>query len=328
MQYDIEGAWALLRTCNYRCDYCFLSERALGEKIRVHATPAQWRAAFDDTGKTWLVHLTGGEPSHYPEFAEVCAALSEGHYLSLNSNLTGSSITDFAQRVDPARVSYINAGLHPEERARRQGEDLFLRHAELLVRRGFPIMVSVVATPEVLRDFEAIIDFLRPVGLMPIPKLMQGKVQKQRYPDAYTAGERRLFRDYSRLAERAYPVLFDDSRIAERPSIDAPTGRNFLRGLAEYRGRLCNAGMEYVKIEADGRVDRCGDGVQLGNLLDRTVQFATAPAPCDRRHCFYVCEKYTARAARNAIAPEPLPGLMAAFADGLRRRFSAWTTPG
>ncbi len=326
MQYDIEGAWALLRTCNYRCDYCFLSERALGEKIRVHATPAQWRAAFDDTGKTWLIHLTGGEPSHYPEFAEICATLSERHYLSLNSNLTGASLNDFAERIDPARVSFINAGLHPAERARRQGGAAFLRHAELLVRRGFPVMVSVVATPEVLRDFEAIIDLLRPVGLMPIPKLMQGKVQRQRYPDAYTASERRLFRDYSRLAERAYPELFDDSGIAERPSIDAPVGRNFLRGLPNYRGRPCNAGMEYVKIEADGRVDRCGDGVPLGNLLAGDVQFAAAPAPCDRRHCFYVCEKYTARAAREVALPAQAPTPVAAFAANLRRRFSAWTT--
>lgn len=325
MQYDIEGAWALLRACNYRCDYCFLSEKALGEKIRVHATPEQWRAAFDDTGKTWLIHLTGGEPSHYPDFAEVCATLAERHYLSLNSNLTGSSIIDFAARVDPARVSYINAGLHPAERARKQGEAVFLRHAELLARRGFPIMVSVVATPEVLRDFATIVDFLRPTGLMPIPKLMQGKVRKQRYPEAYTAGERRLFRYYSKLAERAYPALFDDN-ILERPSIDAPTGRNFRRGLPDYRGRPCNAGMEYVKIEADGRVDRCGDGVPLGNLLDRTVQFAAAAAPCDRRHCFYVCEKYTARAARDSAAPERQPAPMAAFAATLRRRLSAWTT--
>lgn len=126
MQYDVEGAWQLLHTCNYRCDYCFLSDAKLGEKLQVHATPQEWRAAFDDTGKTWLVHLTGGEPSHYPGFAELCALLAERHYLSLNSNLTGPSLTRFAELVDPARVSFINAGLHPAERARKQGEAIFL----------------------------------------------------------------------------------------------------------------------------------------------------------------------------------------------------------
>ncbi|HWA48005.1 MAG TPA: radical SAM protein [Dongiaceae bacterium] len=296
MRYDIEGAWALLRTCNYRCDYCFLNERLLGEKIQTHATPAEWRAAFDATGKTWMVHLTGGEPTLYPDFAEIGALLAERHYLSLNSNLTGPSIVDFATRVDPARVSFINAGLHPMERARKQGHDAFLRHAHLLLECGFPIMVSVVATPAVLRDFEAIAASLRPIGLMPIPKLMQGKVGGRRYPDSYTAKERALFRRYSRRAEATYPELF---KAAERPTIDPPIGRDFLDGLPDRRGQLCAAGMKYVRIEADGRVERCGDGPPLGNLLHGDVRFATEAAPCDRRHCFYVCERYSAPAQRQ-----------------------------
>lgn len=301
MRYDVEGAWQLLHTCNYRCDYCFLSDAKLGEKIQVHATPEQWRAAFDDTGKTWLVHLTGGEPSHYPGFAELCALLAERHYLSLNSNLTGPSLTRFAELVDPARVSFINAGLHPAERARKQGEAIFLRHVALLAERGFPVMVTVVATPDVLRGFEQIIESLRPIGLMPIPKLLQGRYGRRRYPEGYTAEERRLFTHYLKRAERTYPALFDDA--AERPSIDPTIGRKFLRGRLDYRGRLCAAGQDYVKIGANGQVERCGSGPSMGNLLDRTVQFAAGPAPCDRSHCFYVCEKFTARAVPKREAP-------------------------
>lgn len=310
MQYDVEGAWQLLRTCNYRCDYCFLTDAALGEKVRVHATPAQWRSAFDDTGKIWLVHLTGGEPTHYPGFADLCALLAERHYLSLNSNLTGPSIAGFAERVDPSRVSFINAGLHPAERARKQGHAIFLRHVELLAKRGFPVMVTVVATPEVLADFEQIVESLRPTGLVPFPKLLQIKRGPRRYPRDYTARERHLFRHYSRLAERTHPALFDDA--AARPSIDPTIGRDFLRSTPDYRGRLCSAGLEYVKIEPDGRVERCGNGTPLGNLLDRTLQLASGPAPCDRSHCFYVCEKYT-----NSAAPRPADPIGAMIA-GMR----------
>jgi MoaA/NifB/PqqE/SkfB family radical SAM enzyme len=284
-----------------------VNDRLLGEKIQTHATPAEWRAAFDATGKTWMVHLTGGEPTLYPDFAEVSALLAERHYLSLNSNLTGASIADFAERVDPARVHFINAGLHPEERARKQGHDAFLRHAALLVERGFPLMVSVVATPEVLNDFARIVDSLRPIGLMPIPKLMQGTSRGRRYPDSYTPAQRRQFRDHSRLAEAAYPQLF--GAVAARPTIDPPLGRDYLRALPDHGGEMCTAGMEYVRIEADGRVERCGDGPSLGNLLRGDVRFATGPAPCDRRHCFYVCERYTTRAAPRQEAP--VAGLIA-----------------
>ena len=55
MQYDVEGAWQVLHTCNYRCDYCFLTNAALGEKVRVHATPAQWRSDAATDGPVRLL---------------------------------------------------------------------------------------------------------------------------------------------------------------------------------------------------------------------------------------------------------------------------------
>ena len=102
MNYGIEGDWQLLNTCNYRCKYCFFSGDQLGEKLRVFTSPAEWRSAFDATNQTWLLHLTGGEPSIYPNFAELCEQLTVHHYISLNSNLTNASFAEFVRRVDPS----------------------------------------------------------------------------------------------------------------------------------------------------------------------------------------------------------------------------------
>src|ERR1051325_5346489 len=123
MRYDIEADFILLRTCNYRCDYCFVSTEKLGEKLVVHATPETWCAAFDGTGQTWMIHITGGEPTLYPGFGELAASLSQRHYLSLNSNLTGRELGAFAERVDPTRVALVNAGYHHVERRARNGEE-------------------------------------------------------------------------------------------------------------------------------------------------------------------------------------------------------------
>jgi len=101
-----------------------------------------------------LLHLTGGEPSIYPDFPELCDLLSQDHYLSVNSNLTHPSINSFAERVHPSRVHYVNAGLHPTERSRHSGYSQFIRHADLLRKKGFPLFVSLVATPDVLARFE------------------------------------------------------------------------------------------------------------------------------------------------------------------------------
>jgi hypothetical protein len=76
---------------------------------------------FDSTGKTWLLHLTGGKPFAYRGFVELCAALTRNHLLSLNSNVTAGRVRAFAQTVGPQRVEYIHCGVHPEEREKRQG---------------------------------------------------------------------------------------------------------------------------------------------------------------------------------------------------------------
>ena len=102
------------------------------------------------------------------------------------------------------------------------------------------------------------------------------------------------------LAEKANPQLFGRSLFGgarERPSIDPTMGRDHLMKSPNYRGQMCTAGRDFVVIMPEGEVQRCGVGSNIGNLLDGTVTFRTEATPCDRVHCFYFCEKVTARAA-------------------------------
>lgn len=299
MLYDIEADLVLLRTCNYRCDYCFVPEAELGEKLVVHATSQAWQAAFDRTEKTWMIHITGGEPTLYPGFAELAELLSRRHYLSLNSNLTGRAVAGFAGRVDPARVALINAGFHPAERHVRNGEELFLRNVTMLRTRGFPIMISVVATPEILADYDAVIATLAPTGLTPMPKVLHGVHRGERYPEAYSPEDRQEFRRRSLVAEQSYPNLFGPDGL--HPSIDLTLDRNHLDRRTKYIGQLCTAGRDMVRIDPDGTVYRCAvKGPSMGNLLQGTWVGAPASAPCDRNYCVYFCDKYTARARNEA----------------------------
>jgi MoaA/NifB/PqqE/SkfB family radical SAM enzyme len=301
MRYDIEADFILLRTCNYRCDYCFVPGARLGEKIVVHAPPAAWSAAFDRTGRTWMIHITGGEPTLYPEFAELAALLSRRHYLSLNSNLTGRELAGFAERVDPARVALINAGYHPAERHARRGEDLFLRNAALLRERGFPVMISVVATPEVLADYDSIVAAVAPTGLAPMPKALHGMYRGARHPAAYSDDDRREFRRRSLAAEQGYPNLFEPEGL--HPSIDLTRDRAHLDRRVQYVGKPCAAGRDLVRIDPDGSVHRCAiKGPAMGNLLHGTWRQAAACSPCDRSYCVYFCDKYTAKARSEAAA--------------------------
>ncbi len=302
MKYDIEADWHLLDTCNYRCAYCFLSPDTLGSKLRTFASADEWRSAFDLSENVWLLHMTGGEPSIYPEFVELCESVTVNHYISVNSNLTQPSLARFADRIDPARVSFINAGLHLEERERRSGHGAFLRNADRLLRCGFPILVSAVATPTALARFEEAIRLLQPIGLFPIPKLFRGTCDGKTYPQGYSLLDRERFQRFSRMAREAYAPLL--AKMAQRPSIDICNDHAFLDGLPTYTGSMCEAGDRFVYIKPNGDVFRCGAQHFQGNLLVGQFARRSGASPCNSQHCYYFCNKYSDAATRSVAVPE------------------------
>ena len=281
MRYDIEADWELLHTCNYRCEYCFFPPAVLGEKLTVHGEPEVWRRAFDRTGLTWLVHITGGEPTIYPRFAELCQLLTATHYLSFNTNLTHPSVVEVAKRVDPSRVNFINAGLHAEERERRKGLTKFLEYAACLKERNFPIFISIVATPDVLSRVDEVIALTEPIGLTPIPKLMRGPYQGGIYPGAYSAKERSTFIEFATRARESYGSMLRG--LSEKPSIDVFGDENYLYGVPRFRGRLCSAGDKFVNVQTDGKIYRCErkQSNYLGNILDGSFRQRTGKSSCD-----------------------------------------------
>ena len=302
MKYDIEADWHLLDTCNYSCSYCFFGPEVLKSKLRKYAAPSDWQSAFDVTGNIWLLHMTGGEPSIYSDFAELCEALTARHYISLNSNLTHRSLVAFSQRIDPSRVSFINAGLHLEERENRAGNETFLRHAELLRGEGFPIVVSLVATPTALDRFEEAIALLQPIGLFPVPKLFRGSIGQRAYPKDYSEAQKNRFRAFSQLARDHYGSQL--ARMSERPSIDMLNDDAFLEGLPTYTGSLCEAGARFVHIKPNGDVFSCAGGPWQGNILSDTFVRQSGLAPCNSSHCYYFCNKYS-RLGQSMSANDP-----------------------
>jgi MoaA/NifB/PqqE/SkfB family radical SAM enzyme len=291
VRYDIEADWQLLNTCNYRCDYCFFPPSVLGSPLPRFRDPAAWRRAFDKTRLTWLLHVTGGEPTVHPGFAELCATLTKKHYLSLNTNLSHASIYDFAERVNPARVSFINAGFHYDERMRRSGAEKFVRHLSHLTEHGFPIFVSVVATPRALERMEEIVELLAPTGTHPVPKLLRGMHEGKHFPADYTPVDHERFKLHARFAREFYAPLL--ASMPEAPSIDPFGDDALLGGVPSYAGRNCEAGRRFVAIKPDGAVMRCSDQTPLGNLLQGTFARRLQATPCDTNYCYYFCKKHT-----------------------------------
>ncbi len=299
MDYDVEADWQLLDTCNYRCGYCFFDAERLGRKLRPAADAATWEAAFARTGRRWLLHITGGEPSLYPELADLALRLSQRHHLSFNTNLTGPAIGAMAQVVDPARVSFINAGLHPFEQARHAGRDRFLKNLDLCRSGAFasssrssrPRPCSPISTPSRASSRPRASRWCRRrCALWSTGAAIPTPIPRRNAPRS-APGRRR----------RGAPMPPCWGRASSPPSMSSPTRPSSMAS-RKFRGWSCAAGSRFVRIETDGTVYRCGENTRLGNLLDGSLRLLGGPRTCDTSFCFYFCQKY---------AVPPAPGLMA-----------------
>ena len=291
MQYDVEADWVLLTTCNFRCAYCFVPLPDLASKLSTHGTHDQWTEGFDATNKTWLLHVTGGEPTLYPGFVDLCEKLAERHYLSLNSNLSHRCIETFAERINPERVHFINAAVHTDARPSRKSLDGFIGRAQKLQSRRFHVLVSSVMTPAIIRNFPEISAYFESHGLSLTPKVMREHFAGKIYPGAYSPEEKSLIREYLVKAQRNHASV--TAAMGEMPTINMLADQTLLDSVRIYRGKLCGSGHNFVRIEPDGSVIRCGSGAQLGNILLKNVALLDAPKPCDSFYCPYFCEKYT-----------------------------------
>jgi MoaA/NifB/PqqE/SkfB family radical SAM enzyme len=291
LNYDVEADWVLLTACNLRCDYCFVSLTALGARVAVHGTNAQWADAFDAGGKTWLLHITGGEPFIYPDFVNLCERLAQKHFLSINSNLSHRSVVAFANAIDPARVHYVHAALHYAERATKASLQAFVDRVRLLQDRRFNVLVSAVMTPAMVEVLPKIAADLEAQGIFLIPKVMRAKYGDRRYPAAYTSTEKRLTLAHLAHARDKCSGLM--RAMGETPTLNLLADGRFFGNYRRYRGKLCGSGFNFVRIEPDGAVLRCGSGESLGNTLAGNVRLLKAPKLCDTTYCPYFCEKYT-----------------------------------
>lgn len=290
-KYDIEADWMILTTCNFRCAYCFVPLPALEAKRTTYGVNAQWADGFAATGKRWLLHITGGEPSIYPGFVDLCEQLTRNHYVSINSNLSHRSMDTFAETINPERVHFINAAVHYDERPKPTALDAFITRALKLRTHRFQVLVSSVMTPAMLRNYPAISAYFESQGLSLIPKVMRERFEGKIYPGAYSMEEKSLIREYLVKAQQNY--AFATSGIGEIPTINMLADDGLLDSPRIYRGKLCGSGHNFVRIEPDGSVIRCGSGMRLGNILLRNVALLDSPKPCDSFYCPYFCEKYT-----------------------------------
>lgn len=286
--HDVEADWTLNTLCNFKCVYCF--EHSKSEHPAVGKIPV-WEIIefFDNTGLTWLTHITGGEPFLYPDFVDLCLGLTSKHFISVNTNLCSKNVFVFAKSVNPSRVSFVHCGLHIIQREKENLVDDFIAKVLFLNDKGYHTFVSYVMYPPLFKRFEKDYEFFNSKGIVILPKAFRGIYEGKRYPESYTLEEKKRFVHYSTEALDRSGYLASD----EKPTIDLSLDPRILKGIPDFRGKYCLAGKSFVSIKPSGIIYRCGEKHVLGNLFESKLALFDQARKCDDHYCPYFCFKYS-----------------------------------
>lgn len=262
--------WRMNQRCNYECAYCFREgvDEARWEEdpdCGKHS-PEHISRCFDGTGKKWRIHMTGGEPLLYPRFVELAERLATRHELSVNTNLSTDSVSEFGERVPVAGIYVVNATAHVAEIERREGSMAgFIKRAMLLQEKGMRVRVMYVSYPPLLGRMENDVKTLVAAGLKECTiKVFRGVYEGKSYPEAYSPDERALLCSQS-MSHKEQDIL--DGRIS-------------------FEGRRCMAGHKAFYMDIDGNLTRCCTiSSSHGNLFGGDHRFDDVPRICTAGVC-------------------------------------------
>jgi sulfatase maturation enzyme AslB (radical SAM superfamily) len=303
VKYDIEVDWHINEYCNFNCIYCF-DQTDKKNKYKGYNNVYKIVDGFRNSGLTWLVHVSGGEPLFYPDFMQLCEILSKDHFLSINTNLSHNNIILFTEKIFPERVGFIHCSLHILERERLGLVGDYIDKYNILRKKGFYVFTSYVMFPHLINRFEKDYEYFKKEGIILMPKTYRGdynmlkrsdarifrKIRHsfiKNYPKAYSEKQKSLIQKYTENS--LVDMNFDDEKtlnIGEIRTIDLTHDITFINGLPSFKGKICLAGKKIVRMNPNGDVFRChDDNLFLGNLFEGEIELLENNLPCTVNIC-------------------------------------------
>lgn len=278
---DLQAAanWVVTLACAYRCPYCTIPARAKSDYGGLTVDLEAAARRFDETGLSWMIHISGGEPFLIPGFARACKRLTARHRISINTNLS-CSVDDLCDRVDPEKVAFVHCSLHVTQ---KMGGDMdaFVRKVLQLKEHNFNTFVTQVMWPPLFDGFDDLFSRLHQQGITVRPKAFRGQHRGRHFPGAYTTEQRdRIVSYIDRSAALDSGVDMSDALI--NPTQD----REFIDGDLSFKGQYCSAGMNFVYIDHKGTIQRCpSEAPFLGNIYGEGIRLLDRPLRCTSSSC-------------------------------------------
>lgn len=255
IEYDYECGIEMFTVCNYHCEYC--SGPRVKKSLRRGRTKEDADTLirfFQQTEKTWLLGLSGGEPTIHPQFYHFVNSLKSKHFFYMFSNLS-FDVTQFMKSVPAERVQFLKLSLHPKGDMK-----LFFDNFTTLHRNGYNPVAIMVSAPGEFKRATRLYEFCHQYEYPFTFSVMEGPYRGKNYPADYTEEERTFIERYT-----------------------AEPG-NLIRLISKTSGGMntfklnCQAGSTSFMLDMEtGVVQRCeSDKTVFGNVYDGTF----TPEPC------------------------------------------------
>jgi len=302
-------SWDIHLACNYDCGYCWFHGhwKDLG-RDNLYAPAPEWARQWERFNARYgpaKVDIAGGEPFTYPAFPEILASVPRNNLASVSTNLSWEPERVIGL-VDPAKAEF-SASFHPDFVA----PEVFIDKVIKLRRGGFHASASVVAYPPFLARLPDWLDAFVSRGIHLTVHPFRGEWNGREYPYSYTPSARGLL-DW--LIRGEYLTRYPPETVNALQRNCASSGLTDNSLILEYqlgrrspRGELCNTGVLYGRLRADGEVTRCAQGGCLGSFPREDFLMGAEPLPCPFHHCDCPNEMIYMRGA--APGPAPRSGL-------------------
>ena len=308
--------WTLTTICNFNCSYC--PERFHDGKIRgfsvaeINAMVDQIADHYGAPEKKIFFEFTGGEVSYYKGFLEIAQHIkSKGSDVGIISN--GKRERGFWHRLRPL-IDHICLSYHPEN----DYADHFIEIAKYL-NQTVTTHVNVMMLPQLFDHCMELANRIAGVpelsiGLQAIYEGMNGK--KYDYTE-----------DQLKALEKQYDALHPVADTGDAPSLSKQhkvyrgdmhfkthdgeedtysTPEILANDLNHWKGWICYAGVENLRIGSLGNVFRCGDSqTYLGNLKTG-LRFPTNPTLCQAEKCYCGFDMMSTKFRPPRKWPKPL----------------------
>ncbi len=249
IEHEMECAIELLTKCNYHCEFC--SGPRMKKSIKRGYSNEDSSIVidfFNNSNKTWLIGMSGGEPSIHPHFYKLIDSLKLKHYFYFFTNLT-FDVDKFIQTISSDRVQYIKASLHKEANI-----DEFLMKFDILHQNGYNPILIMVSTPDTFDRVEQVAEISKKRGYNFNLSTLEGPYRGRNYPNDYTREEESIIQKY-----------------IEEPGNLIRLFNKTPGGLNTY-GCKCKAGSTSFKLDMEtGNFHICeSDSTILGNIYENT----------------------------------------------------------